>query len=341
MNNWLNIDKDRRIFIIENITSKTNLSLAAIEKDWWVTMALRALFSCECADYIVFKGGTSLSKAWNLIERFSEDIDIAIDRTFFGFDGELKKKQINNLRRASCAYISSKLKDELDVKLKEAGIKGYSISIPDTQDTTKDPQIIEIHYNSLFNANYLLDKIMIEIGARSLMEPSENVPIRSIIADNYPGTDFADDYFTIPTVIPQRTFLEKAFLLHEEFQKPPEKIRTDRMTRHIYDLEKLMDTGYAKDALNNVNLYYAIVEHRRTLTAMKEVDYNTHVPDKINFVPPALVMDSWRKDYEKMQSMIYGKSFPFDELMSRIIELNDRFRKIKPPCPAENSQPLT
>jgi predicted nucleotidyltransferase component of viral defense system len=77
MNNWLNIDTERRIFIIENIAAKTQLSPDAIEKDWWVTMTLRALFSCECAGHIVFKGGTSLSKAWNLIERFSEDIDIA------------------------------------------------------------------------------------------------------------------------------------------------------------------------------------------------------------------------------------------------------------------------
>jgi len=170
---------------------------------------------------------------------------------------------------------------------------------------------------------------LIEIGARSLMEPSKNVKIRSIIAENYPETDFADDFFNVPTVVPQRTFLEKAFLLHEEFQKPVEKIRTDRMTRHIYDLEKLMDTDYAKDALNNTDLYNAIIEHRRTLTAMQEVDYDTHIPEKINFIPPASIMDLWRKDYEKMQSMIYGDSLPFDKLMDRIRELNERFREIK------------
>ena len=167
------------------------------------------------------------------------------------------------------------------------------------------------------------------VFARSPMEPSENVQIRSIISDNYPETDFADDYFAVPTVVPQRTFLEKAFLLHEEFQKPIEKIRADRMTRHIYDLEKLMDTDYANDALNNIDLYNAIVEHRRTLTAMKEVDYDTHIPEKINFVPPVPIMDLWRKDYEKMQSMIYGESLSFDKLIERIAELNERFRRIK------------
>jgi predicted nucleotidyltransferase component of viral defense system len=329
MNNWQRLDENRRVFYIENISRNTELSPDAIEKDWWVTMTLRALFSCECADHIVFKGGTSLSKAWNLIERFSEDIDIAIDRKFFGFDGELKRKQINNLRRASCAYISGKLKDELDNKLKDNGVGGYSISVPETQDTTKDPQTIEIHYNSLFVSNYIRDKVIIEIGARSLIEPSENIQIRSIIADNYPDTDFADDYFIVPTVIPQRTFLEKVFLLHEEFQKPLDRVRIDRMTRHIYDLERLMDTSYATEALKDRELYYTIVEHRRTLTAMKEVDYSTHAPNTISFVPPDSVMNLWKQDYEKMKSMIYGKSLSFNKLIDRIKILNERFRNIE------------
>ena len=330
MNNWIELTNKEKIEILDKVTLSTGLPAESIEKDWWVTMTLRALFSCECADYIVFKGGTSLSKAWNLIERFSEDVDIAIDRKFFGFDGELKKKQINYLRRASCAYISGKLKDELDAKLKENGVEDYTLAVPETQDTTKDPQTIEIKYNTLFDTDYLQNKVVIEIGSRSLMEPSSIIRIRSLIADTFPDSDFADDYCSIPTVIPQRTFLEKAFLLHEEFQKPTEKIRVDRMTRHIYDLEKLMDTDYAKEALNNKDLYNAIVEHRRTLTAMKEVDYDTHVPGKINFIPPAFIMDLWRKDYETMQGyMIYGKSLPFDKLMDRIRELNERFRSIK------------
>jgi predicted nucleotidyltransferase component of viral defense system len=330
MNKWLNIDRERRILIIEDISAKTNLSPDAIEKDWWVTQTLRILFQCECAPHIVFKGGTSLSKCWKLIERFSEDIDIAIDRSFFCFDGELNRKQINNLRRASCAYISETLKNELDINFRKAGISGYTVLVEETKDTTKDPQIIEIKYDSLFTSNYLKDKILIEIGARSLMEPSENVPVRSIIAENYPDASFADEYVIIPTVIPQRTFLEKAFLLHEEFQKPQERIRVDRMSRHIYDLERMMDTDFAESALKNTKLYSAIVEHRRTLTAMKEVDYSTHVPDKINFVPPDFLLSEWQKDYWKMQEMIYGKTLPFDKLIDRIKELNSRFKEIKP-----------
>jgi len=330
MNKFLQLTETDRKNIFTQVSIRKKLSPKAVEKDWWVTMTLRALFSCECADHIVFKGGTSLSKAWNLIERFSEDIDIAIDRKFFGFAEELKRKQINNLRRASCAYISGKLKEELDCKLRDNGVGGYSLFVPETQDTTKDPQIITIQYHSLFPVgSYLLDKILIEIGVRSLLEPSENIKLRSFVADIFPNEFYSDEFVSIPTVIPQRTFLEKAFLLHEEFQKPIEKIRVNRMTRHIYDLEKLMDTDFAREALSNRDLYETIVEHRRTLTAMKEVDYDTHTPDKINFVPPEAMLAQWKEDYEAMQlGMIHGKSLPFNKLIDRIKVLNERFRNI-------------
>ena len=330
MNEFLTLSDKDKINILTQTSIRKKLSLRAIEKDWWVTMTLRALFACQCCNHIVFKGGTSLSKAWELIERFSEDIDIVIDRKFFGFEGELKKRQINQLRRTSCSYIKNTLQDELNQKLRDNGMVGYSSFVPVAEATTKDPQVIEIHFNSLFTPDYIQDKVVIEIGARSLVEPSKNIQLRSFIADCYPNAGYADGYFTVPTVIPQRTFLEKAFLLHEEFQKPPEKIRVERMTRHIYDLEKMMDTDFAKKAMNDRDLYNIIVKHRSTLTAMKEVDYSTHVPEKINFVPPIFIMDSWRKDYENMQSgMIYGKSLPFDKLIERIKELNDRFKHIK------------
>ena len=80
---WLELSTEERLEVLYNTSKKTKMSPHAIEKDWWVTMSLRALFSCECADHIVFKGGTSLSKGWNLIERFSEDIDIAIDSVMY------------------------------------------------------------------------------------------------------------------------------------------------------------------------------------------------------------------------------------------------------------------
>ena len=94
--NWLTLSKERKIEILNQATELTGLPAVAIEKDWWVTLALNASFSLPYSDNIVFKGGTSLSKGWDLIERFSEDIDLAIDRKFFGFEGDINKSQITN-----------------------------------------------------------------------------------------------------------------------------------------------------------------------------------------------------------------------------------------------------
>jgi hypothetical protein len=330
MNKWIQLSNTKKIEAINKVALTAGLPVVAVEKDWWVTMLLGALFSCRCTGHIVFKGGTSLSKAWKVIERFSEDIDIAIDRKFFGFDGELSHSRITKLRRASCAYISTELKAELDKKLHERGIEGYQISVRETKDTTQDPQVIEIRYNSIFSANsYIQEKVLIEIGARSLLEPCENVRLCSMIAEVYPQADFADNFIEIPTVVPQRTFLEKAFLLHEEFQKPAENIRIDRMSRHLYDLEKLMNTAFAENALADTELYLAIVNHRKHLTAIKGVDYSTHSPDKINFVPPDTVVSKWKNDYETMLgNMTYGDTLSFDKLLEKIKLLNEKFKKI-------------
>lgn len=115
--NWLTLPKERRIEILNQATELTGLPAIAIEKDWWVTLSLNACFSLPDSKHIIFKGGTSLSKGWDLIERFSEDIDLAIDRKFFGFEGEISKIQIRKLRKQSCEFISTTFLKDLKEKL--------------------------------------------------------------------------------------------------------------------------------------------------------------------------------------------------------------------------------
>jgi predicted nucleotidyltransferase component of viral defense system len=120
---WLKLADERKKIIIIQTANHLGLPPHAVEKDWWVTLALRATFALPVGEHLVFKGGTSLSKAWQLIERFSEDIDLAIDRSFFGFQDELSKSQIDKLRKKSCQYVSSQLKDELQKQLEVWGYK--------------------------------------------------------------------------------------------------------------------------------------------------------------------------------------------------------------------------
>ena len=129
----------------------------------------------------------------------------------------------------------------------------------------------------------------------------------------------------VRTVVPTRTFLEKLFLLAEEFQK--EKPRNVRMSRHLYDLEKLMDTEYGVEALSNRKLYDAIVEHRKAYYALKYVNYELHSPSTINFTIPESAMEAWKDDYADMrQFFIYGESLEFDALLQKMRELQERMR---------------
>ncbi|MCK9305779.1 MAG: nucleotidyl transferase AbiEii/AbiGii toxin family protein, partial [Bacteroidales bacterium] len=207
----------------------------------------------------------------------------------------------------------------------------FSVEVNITSVTTVDPETVRIVYKSVLpELKYIQSSILIETGARSMIEPTERVMVQSIIAEKLPSAGFVDKGFILRVVTPKRTFLEKAFLLHEEFAKPSNEIRINRMSRHLYDLERLMDTSFAKDAMEDTKLYNAIVEHRRKFIGLKGFDYNTLYPHTISFLPPDSIIDSWRTDYETMcTTMIYGKYLSFDELINRVKELNQRFRMIK------------
>ncbi len=158
---WLKISKQRQIEILNQASNNTGLPAIAIEKDWWVTLALKASFILEYSPNIIFKGGTSLSKGWNLIERFSEDIDLAIDKKFFGFEGDISKSQIKNLRKISCKFISTTFLEDLTKQFTQWEIiNECKLNAQPLIDSDKDPQVIEIHYNSAFDkSNYLPQRV--------------------------------------------------------------------------------------------------------------------------------------------------------------------------------------
>ena len=218
------------------------------------------------------------------------------------------------------------------------GITGYQIENITTVenrngeivaiDSDKDPTVILLHYNSLLprKIDYIPPRVKIEISCLSMDEPVEECDIRSLICETFPEDD-TDAACRIRTVVPTRTFLEKIFLLAEEFQK--EKPRSMRMTRHLYDLERLMDSDFGRFALADKTLYDAIIEHRKAYYALKYVDYSLHSPATINILPPENVLDDWRKDFLNMQRyFIYGESLDFDQLMKRMMELQRRLRNM-------------
>jgi predicted nucleotidyltransferase component of viral defense system len=329
---WLKLTEQTRRNIFGETAAEIGLPAAAIEKDWWVVRTLDLVFNSSIAPHTVFKGGTSLSKAWNLIDRFSEDIDLALDRRFLGFDktdDEMTGSQVSKLRKLSAKFISEKYFPELVELYNDAGLK-VDIKLGEIKTDDQDPLIIEIYYPSVTESiSYLQPRVLIEAGSRSLIEPFDERSFTSMVGEKYKGRPFADSNIIIPSVNPQRTFLEKVFLLHEEFQLPTEKIKVERKSRHLYDLEKLMDTEYAMAALSNNKLYKTIVEHRAKLTPLRGIDYANHTPDKINPIPPDAIIAAWQKDYQAIQeSMLYNPSLPFNKLIDRMSELKTRINNL-------------
>ena len=319
MDKFYNIPNDTKADIFRDAGEKTNLPAYAVEKDWWVVQTLSILFEMEIGKHMVFKGGTSLSKAWGLIERFSEDIDLAVDRRFYGFEGNLQKRQRTNLRKKANTYITEVLYTELSLRFKEKGVD-VRLELEEITTSDQDPIIIFVNYPTIIESpDYIRPRVQVELGCRSLIEPFSIRTFNSFLDESYPDASFVKQPIHIPTVDPERTLLEKIFLLHEEFQRPAEKIRIDRLSRHLFDIFKLVTSPFADKVLSNQELYAEIVYHRQLFTKLGGVDYKLHNPRTINPIPPVHLLDAWKRDYSIMQEqMIYGDSPSFDELLETI-----------------------
>lgn len=328
---WQKLDNEDRLAIFQETGKLKALPVSVIEKDWWVSLTLRIIFNMELAPHLVFKGGTSLSKAWQLIARFSEDIDLALNRSFLGFDGELSKNQVKMLRKKSYKYISEVFVEDLNTAFSDLGILEFEIKPEAVKSSDQDPLIVEIYYPSITETTaYIKPRVLVEIGSRSLREPWTMRDISSMVGEEYAGKDFADSVFEIPCVNPERTFLEKIFLLHEEFQRPAEKMRVERLSRHLYDIHKIMSTKFADIAFNDMKLYETIINHRKLFTPVGGVNYALHSPGTIQLNPPETVLKAWQNDYEEMQvNMIHEESLSFENLMKEINRLQDRINNLK------------
>ncbi len=300
MSIWQDKTVEERIAILQKTGENTNIEELAIEKDWWVAITLKALFRTSFSSFLLFKGGTSLSKGkWKNInlQRFSKDIDISLSRNWFIQTEEMKElypfancdnnNQLKNLRKASREIIFAQLSPELNVQLTDLGVKDFYVENVTTLnkngikvpiDTDRDPVVINIVYPSILGDTneYIQPKVKIEISCMSMDEPYGNRTLTSLIYDSFNEADDSTQCI-IPTVLPIRTFLEKAFLLNEEYQKKVP--RSERMSRHLYDIERLMDTC-SDAAINAID----IIETSRAYSAC-----NSLTTDKVVFCESGFV----------------------------------------------------
>jgi len=325
MSIWQNYSKDEKLVMLQQTATAKKILEQAVEKDWWVSTVLMVLSKSSLSDFLQFKGGTSLSKAWNLISRFSEDIDLSISRSFFNLPDDTSQQR-TAIRRKAFHYIKETLIGELNKILKENEITDFEIYFT-TENSSAMVATVEVRYKSILPTiiDYILPVVKVEFSAMSLNEPYQEKELTTLIHSIYPNID-NEIICSFKTVLPERTFLEKIFLLHEEYQK--NQTRTTRMSRHLYDLEKIMDTPFAQSALCNTDLYKTIINHRKKFNNIQGIDYQKHYPEFIQIVPPENLINSWNEDYEKLkQSFIYeDEKKSFNAIIERLQELTERIR---------------
>src|SRR5690242_801449 len=219
MTGWLGLTDDERRSSLTQAQIRSGILPKAIEKDWWVTLVLKALFELPFAEHLIFKGGTSLSKGWRLIDRMSEDVDMALspEASEMEYKPEPSKDYRHKIRKEGCKFTSTTIKKALEEKLNSYDLYYRKIEVyakpvpPDIPHT--DPQEISVVYPPLYEPNdYLEDKGKIEFSVRSLKQPFDMIGVQSILSEVYPQSIYGEIAFNVPAALPHKTFIEKMFL---------------------------------------------------------------------------------------------------------------------------------
>ena len=330
MDAYIALSTDDQRLYCEQAQTRLNLPATSIEKDFWVCWTLRELFGLpKWGEHLAFKGGTSLSKAWKLIERFSEDIDVVISREFLGFGGEALS---NNRQKKLIKKCSDSIHQELLPLLTEhiSGLlpkpANWTLSpAPVAEDP--DQQTLLFTYPSVFPdaPTYVRQIVKIEMGARSDTEPSESPALTPYLSDAFPE-QLGGTAFHIKTVAARRTFWDKAMLLHEETFRPADKPRKRPLARHYYDLWSLIQKGIAAEALADAGLFERVAAHRQMFFTYRWMDYTTLRPGSLRMLPHPDQLSTWRGDYSAMRTeMFFGDVPAFDEILRVVGDFEKTF----------------
>ena len=336
MNEFLAYPGDRRRLLCDQAQYRLGLPPAAIEKDFWVYWTLQRLFALpEWGARFTFKGGTSLSKGWGLIDRFSEDIDIVIHRAALGFGDDRAperapsrkqtRRRLEELSQSATRCVMETIRPLLGediTRMVPSEMRWELAQNPDDPDA----QTLLLAYPAAFDPHraYIRPLVKIEFGARSDTDPSETIQVAPLLVAAFPDF-FQEPRFPVEAVSPRRTFWEKAMLLHEETFRPSTSHRKARMARHYYDLYRLIRAGIGLEAAADLALFDRIAAHRQVYFRYTWVDYGTLCPGRLTLVPPAEQLALWRADYAAMgEEMFFTQPPGFDELIETIREFQEQ-----------------
>ncbi|MGO9243328.1 MAG: nucleotidyl transferase AbiEii/AbiGii toxin family protein [Verrucomicrobiia bacterium] len=336
MDDFARLPPTDRASVFGEAANQMGIAEQFVAKDFWVCWTLDKLFALpETGSHLIFKGGTSLSKVFGIIERFSEDIDVSLSREWLGFGGENdperapsgKKEQerLQALSDACAVKIREVLVRELERSFQAVlGVAGNAWRL---EIDAADPQTVRFYYpghpDSVSAGVVILPYVKIELGARSDDWPAETKPVTSYAAERVPNP-FKRPACEVRVLSMERTFWEKATLLHAEYHRPKDSKLPRRLSRHLYDVARYVTTGAVEAALKRGDLCERVVEHKSIFFRSGWAHYEAAKPGGFRLVPPDWRQAEWRRDYEQMRDMIFGETPSFDSILQVLDGLEER-----------------
>lgn len=313
-----------------------------VEKDFWVCWALDALFNSDVADAprLLFKDGTSLSKAFGLIQRFSEDIDITVFREDLGepasideletLSAKKRRAKLDEIRAACQRYLIEELRPALAARLAESVKAGVADVVMD--DLDPDQQTILVRYPSVLTLDpYVRPTVRIEAGAKSALDPHGLSVLAPYIATDLPDVDLAVGNVT--TILAERTFWDKVVIIHglrAWFERRGElRQEGQRVSRHYYDLHTIFPTDVGVRALADRALGRECVRHAAMFFGRPDFDLDSAAAGRFALEPNAAMLDGLRRDYDAMAGMIFGPVPGFDDIVDSVTTLEARLVELR------------
>ena len=337
MNSIARMPGDERAELFAETAERKGVADAIVEKDFWVCWILKQLFSIEIlSGRLLFKGGTSLSKIFYAINRFSEDIDLAVDYAALGFTGDRDPRQeaISRSKRTGILeqmmvecqrYIGAEFLDALQVRCKEVlGSTGPWALDVDEQDRN----VVRFRYPTVSKGlAYVSPQVVLELGTHAEFVPRGRFTIRSFAAEEFPKV-VTDGEVSVVALLAKRTFWEKATILHAEYHRPPEKPLPDRYSRHYYDAFMLALGPIRAKALSDMPLLAQVVRHKEIFYPSAWAQYGLAHPGTMRLAPSKERLAALERDYRNMRVMIFGAPPAFDSVMETLITLEHAINTI-------------
>lgn len=331
---YLPLSPRERVELLDHVSRQRGLAPTILEKDYWVCKTLDVLFSLPgLSEHLVFKGGTSLSKVYGLIDRFSEDVDVSFHRDFLGFGeerdpedvkGKEQARWIDDLQQACKDCIRDTLLPALQSEMSNrlGGVDGWSMEI-DAQDA----QTILFHFpkSGAQGLSYITPSVRIELGARSDNWPKESLEIGSYLGETL---SLPIGRAHVQSLAAERTFWEKATLLHAEAHRDPAKPMPARYARYYHDLARMAVQPVAERALADSELRKRVVTHKSVYFRSGWAHYDLAVPATLQLLPPAARLSELEADHQAMTQMFFTPPPSISEVLETLATLQSRIRQL-------------